>query len=619
MKNTVHFGFIAIILITTLLAIFWLDQIKHSNEKVLDLIKQFDQKIEHARTMHNTIRIRQNLLLSMLVINDPFERDQKLQEFYDIASNYRIARNALQDLPMTTEERKIHELLDHQASMSQPVNKAAAEMFQSGKDKEDIILVINEANLYQDNLLRTLQRFVDLQKSQDEEAFNFSRKQFDDSVYWVSFFGLVALVFAILITRYVGKSVANKNRELEKAYMEAEEATVIKSEFLATMSHEIRTPLTAIIGFAETTLFKEQTAKQRENSIQTIIRSGKHLLQIINDILDLSKVEANKVEIESVEFSPFELLQDVEWLIRPTAENKGLGFSINYIFPLPKYIKNDSLRLKQILINLCNNAIKFTSKGYVTINVSCSDCDGDNHGIVFEVVDSGVGINEEELELIFQAYRQADSSTTRKYGGTGLGLSLSKLLAERMSGTLTVTSKKDKGSKFKLFLRSEKLPNSKIVFDKEHLPYINREKQNTIPVGHLSGNILLAEDNIDNQELLLIYLNRMGVNVTVVENGKLAVEAVKNNNFDLVLMDMRMPVMGGLEAVRILRENKFENPIVALTANAMQEEKDACFNAGCNGFLTKPIDTALLNKTISTYLDAKIETQTQQSSWSQLY
>ena len=609
MKNTVHFGFVAIIFIMTLLAFVWLGQIKNSNEKVLDLIEQFDKKIDYAHTMHNSIRLRQNLLLSMLVTDDPFERDDKLQKFYNIASDYRLARSALHTLPMSKEEERLHKLLDQQASTSQPVNNRAAEMFQFGSDKKDIIIVINEASRYQDKLLQTLQRFVDLQKAQDEEAVNFSRKQFDDSIYWISFFGLIAFIIAVLISRYVGKCVADNNMELQKAYKKAEEATVIKSEFLATMSHEIRTPLTAIIGFAETTLFSGQSEEQKQNAIQIIIRSGKHLLQIINDILDLSKVEANKLEIEKVELSPFELLVDVERLVRPAAEEKQLGFSINYIFPLPEYIKSDPLRLKQILINLCNNAIKFTESGYILINVSCN-CDSDDNGIVFEVVDSGIGINEEDQKLIFQAYRQADSSTTRRFGGTGLGLSLSKVLAGKMSGTLTVESELGKGSKFKLFLASEMLEGSKVVFDKEHLPNINEIKEYVMPAGDLSGSILLAEDNIDNQELLLIYLHRMGLNVTVVDNGKFAVAAVEKNNFDLVLMDMRMPVMGGLEAVRILRQQGFDKPIVALTANAMREDKAACFKAGCNGFLTKPIDVIHLNETISKYLNVN----TQQSN-----
>ena len=391
---------------------------------------------------------------------------------------------------------------------------------------------------------------------------------------------------------------------MENAFVKAEEATIIKSEFLATMSHEIRTPLTGIIGFAESTLFSEQTMEQRKNSIQVIIRSGKHLLQIINDILDLSKVEANKLDIESVELPLFELLNDISRLVKPAAEEKGLRFTINYIYPLPEKIVSDPLRVKQVLINLCNNAIKFTEKGHVLINVSCG-CDKDNNHLSFEVVDSGIGMTSEQMELIFQAYRQADSSTTRKYGGTGLGLSLSSLLAERLDGSITVESEVDKGSIFKFALSIEMPDEAEIVFDKEHLPKNQQAPISVSATKHLSGHILLAEDNKDNQQLLLMYLKRVGVDVTIVENGELAVNAVKENDFDLILMDMRMPVMGGLEAIAILRKQNFKKPIVALTANAMQEDKDACYKAGCNGFLTKPLDVVLLNETIEKFLKIK--------------
>lgn len=606
MKNTVHFGFIAVIFIMTLLAFVWLGKIKDSNEKVLDLIAQYDNKINYAHIMHDTIRIRQNLLLSMLVTEDSFELDEKIQKFYNVASNYRFARSALHNMPMSDEEKQIHKMLDKQAKISQPVNNKAAEMFQEGESKESIISVINQAKRYQTDLLLTLQQFVELQKSQDEEAVKFSRKQFDDSVYWISFFGLFAFIIALLISRYVGRCVSEYNIALENAYNKAEVATLQKSEFLATMSHEIRTPLTAIIGFAETTLFKEQTAEQRDNSIQVIIRSGKHLLQIINDILDLSKVEANKLEIEHKPFALFEFLTDVDKLVRPAANEKGLNFSINYIFPLPETLINDELRLKQILINLCNNAVKFTESGYVLINVNC-DCDADEKSVAFEVVDSGIGISDENQKMIFQAYRQADSSTTRKFGGTGLGLSLSQILTEKMNGKLTVSSKLGKGSKFKLSLVADVPENVKIVFDTDHIPNIYQEKIHSEPAGNLTGKVLLAEDNFDNQQLLLIYLRRMGADVTIVENGKLAVEAANANNFDLVLMDMRMPVMGGLEAITLLRKQNFKKPIVALTANAMKEDKDACYKAGCNGFLTKPVDVVKLNKTLEEFLQENVD------------
>lgn len=609
MKNTVHIGFISVIFIMTMLAFVWLGQIKSTNESVLELVEAYDLKIENAYLMHNAIRTRQVLLLSMLVIDDPFELDDKIQEFYSIAKNYRQARQALRNLPMSQEEQEIHKLLRTQTFSAQPLTSRAAEMFRNGESKGEIIKVINEASTYQYSLFQTLKQFIELQKSEDDVALNFSRKQFDDSVYWVSFFGLFAFFITVLVSHYVAKTVATKNQQLRltsedmtSAYKKAEEATVLKSEFLATMSHEIRTPLTAIIGFAETTLFSDQTMEQRLIAIQTIIRSGKHLLHIINDILDLSKVEANKLEIEYVETSLFGLLADIERLEGPSAEEKEISFSINYIYPLPSTIKVDQLRVKQILLNLCNNAIKFTESGHVIINVR-TQSDGD--GLLFEVNDSGIGISKEQQDVIFKPYRQADSSTTRKFGGTGLGLSLSSLLAKRMGGSLTVVSELGRGSQFEFYLPSEELPDVQIIFNDDSIPIHHKKSINNISTNALSGHILLAEDNVDNQELLLIFLRRIGVDVTIVENGKLAIEAIENHDFDLILMDMRMPVMGGIEAVKILRKQGYKKPIIAITANAMLEDRDNCFDAGCNDFLSKPVDALKLTETLGKYLDVK--------------
>lgn len=609
MKKLVLFGFSAIILMTTILVLIWLGQIKKSNETVLGLIEQSNLKIEYANTMNNAIRDRKTLLLQLLVIDDPFEQDEYIARFYEAASGYRDSRRALLEMPMSQEEKELHELLDKQASLSQPENIRAVEMFRDRAPKSKIIEVMKLSTQYQNNLLNTLGNFIYLQKTKDKEAVHYSREKFDEMVYWISILGIFAFLLSIIISRFVAQAVEDKNKELshtnenmEKAFKKAEEATVIKSEFLATMSHEIRTPLTAIIGFAETMLFKEQTVYQRLAATKTIIRSGKHLLQIINDILDLSKIEANKLEYEKIDLSPFELLSDIKLLVQPAAVDKGLGFSINYIFPLPDKINSDPLRLKQVLINLCNNAIKFTEKGYVVINVSC---DFDEEKIIFEVVDSGIGITKEQQEVIFKAYQQADSSTTRKFGGTGLGLSLSKTLAENLGGSLTAYSEFGKGSQFRLTLNDKSIATAGVVYDRSHITdAINDEHINTDSV-NLNGLVLLAEDNKDNQELLLIYLRRMGLDVVTADNGQKAVNAAHNNKIDLILMDMRMPVMGGLEATILLRQQGFAKPIIALTANAMSEERKACTDAGCNDFIAKPVDIRKLTEILEKYLETK--------------
>ena len=619
MKNMVHFGFSVVIIIMTTLAFIWLNNIKESNGEVLDLIEEYDIKIEYTFNMRSVVFHRYNLLLSMLLIDDPFEMDDKVNLFHEAASDFREARSALHALPMSAEEKRLHDLIDQATVLPHEYNLRAVELFRNNGPKSEIIKILNAAKKPQNELLKIVGRFIALQKENGESAKEYSRKIFDDSIYFISLLGFIGFLISILISRYVGKAVANKNdqlleasKEMARAYKKAEEATLIKSDFLATMSHEMRTPLTAIIGFAESTLFSEQTMKQRLNAIQTIIRSGKHLLQIINNILDLSKVEANKLDIEHVEIMPFELLEDIEKLIRPSAAQKGLGFSINYIFPLPKIIMNDPLRIKQILINLCNNAIKFTEEGYVLINVSSNT---DQGTLLFEVVDTGVGITQAQQKFIFDAYRQADSSITRKFGGTGLGLSLSKDLAEHLGGSLTVESELGEGSKFKLSLGFDTSASTEIVFDKEHIPKLNDEKIKVKPTIHLSGHILLAEDSIDNQDLFSIYLHRMGVDVTIVENGQLAVDAVKDNDFDLVLMDIRMPVMNGLDAMKSLRNNGFKKPIVALTANAMLEDQEACFESGANDFLSKPVDINAFSQTLKKYLAKKVPEKKSDASY----
>lgn len=608
MKNMVHFGFSVVILIMTALAFIWLNKIKDSNDTVMELIEQYDTKIKHAYTMRNVVTRRYNLLLSNLLIDDPFEVDERITQFYAEAFNYLQARKELHEMPMSEDELELHRELDEVSAKPQADNIKAAEMFRAGAPRSEIEKVLISARTNQAELLSLLDRFVELQKSKDDTAVEFSKNIFRDSVYWISSFGLITFIISILISRYVAQAVTHKNQqlmdareEMEKAFKQAEQATIIKSEFLATMSHEIRTPLTAIIGFAETALFDDASQELRQSSNRKIIRSGKHLLQIINDILDLSKIEANKLEIEHVELSLFELLADVENLVRPAAEDKGLGFSINYIFPLPDKIISDPLRIKQILINLCNNAIKFTAQGHVLINVSSKDALAESK-LVFEVVDSGIGIKENKLDKIFQAYQQADTSTTRKYGGTGLGLSLSKTLAEHLGGDLAVKSEVNKGSVFTFTILYEHVLGSKMVYSNANIPDVYTMSERVKASGYLTGKVLLAEDNEDNQDLLKLYLKRMGIEVTIVNNGKLAYEACCNSHFNAILMDMRMPVMGGLEAVKLIRAKGIYTPIIALTADAMKEDKKACFEVGCNDFLSKPIDANALSETLEKYL-----------------
>ncbi len=417
---------------------------------------------------------------------------------------------------------------------------------------------------------------------------------------------LILCVFSVFIIKYTQraenkliKQAEESNRKALIAKMEAESASEAKSDFLANMSHEIRTPLTAIIGFAEALLHSDQPMRERTNAIKTIIRNGDHLLHVINDILDLSKIEAEKFEFEQINFCYFHILNDVESLMQAQRMRKEIDFKINYTFPLPAQIKSDPLRLKQILINICNNAIKFTHTGFVHINIKCNK---DNEKIFFEIEDSGIGMQQHQVEKIFDLFTQADQNTPRDYGGTGLGLTISKYMAEKMGGNIIVNSQPGIGSQFKISIDTGSLANTPAINNLKQIPAEKTLPATSRQTNSLSGKILLAEDNVDNQRLLTLYLEKMGAELTIAENGKIAVELAEKNRYNLILMDMQMPVMDGLAAVRRLRQHGYKKPIVALTANAMNRDKVKCMAAGCDDFISKPVRRNDLYEMVSHYL-----------------
>jgi signal transduction histidine kinase/DNA-binding NarL/FixJ family response regulator len=390
-----------------------------------------------------------------------------------------------------------------------------------------------------------------------------------------------------------------KTAVLEKHAAEA--ANRAKSTFLANMSHEIRTPLTAIIGFSESLLESGQSMTERVEAINTVIRAARHLLHIINEILDLSKIEAERLEVESVSVPLFPLLDDVRALASLQAESKGVAFGIEPVFPLPLSVTSDPVRLKQILLNLVNNAIKFTERGKVTVRVALLR---PQQLLRFEVADTGIGIAPDKLALLFQPFSQADTSTTRRFGGTGLGLYVSRLLAEKLGGTIQATSTPGAGSCFTCTVACGALPAARLVdaapqkVESGHVP--------TLAVrSAVSGSVLLVEDNVDNQRLISLYLRNLGAEVAIANNGSDGLAQALAGNFDLVLMDMQMPVMDGLEATRQLRARGFTGPIVALTAGAMQSDIDHAMQAGCTGYLSKPIERTRFLSAVSRHLHTR--------------
>lgn len=416
---------------------------------------------------------------------------------------------------------------------------------------------------------------------------------------WISVWG--ALITASLFKKVEQQKIAlhEQAAELEKAKDSALSSSKAKSMFLANMSHEIRTPLSAIIGFSELLQQGNQSPDESAASINTITRSGKHLLHVINEILDVSKIEARRIDIENIEVSIFSVFKDIEDIMRAQAEDKQLFFRVDYQFPLPVTIISDPVRLRQILINICSNAVKFTNEGEVCLRATY---DTDRECIVFEVSDMGIGIPEEKIQQLFHPFSQADTSTTREYGGTGLGLFLSRQLAEMMGGTLELDSKEGVGSTFTITIPAGSLKNIKMLQSISDIPETLHVETTPTIIRLDAVNILLAEDNADNQRLFSLYLSGVGAKVTVVEDGEQALNKVRVQDFDIVLMDMQMPLMGGVEAVSRIRNEGFTLPIIALTANATNQAREECLGAGYNDFVTKPVELDQLFNVISKYV-----------------
>lgn len=375
---------------------------------------------------------------------------------------------------------------------------------------------------------------------------------------------------------------------VEKAKEEAEAANAAKSAFLANMSHEIRTPLGAIMGFVDLIKNENIPRAELEDYLSVIDRNSNQLLRIIDDILDLSKVEAGMLIVEQVEFSLVELLTDFASLMRFRARDKGIMFDVKARTELPEFIVSDPTRIKQILANIVGNAIKFTEQGRVDLFVSYEES-----VLEFEVRDTGRGISAEQERGLFQPFSQGDVSVTRKFGGTGLGLVLTRRLSELLGGSfLLKESAVGKGSTFVSRVKVELPRNAQLV---KALGYATAPDRGNPITGRLQGmNILVVEDSPDNQALISILLSKAGAAVEIADDGEAGIEAALGSEFDVVLMDVQMPRMDGISAIRVLRERGYKKPVIALTAHAMKEERERCIDAGYTDFLSKPIQREAL-------------------------
>ncbi len=393
-------------------------------------------------------------------------------------------------------------------------------------------------------------------------------------------------------------------RDRDEARRAAQEASRLKSEFLAHTSHEIRTPMTALVGYTELLGDPDLSPAERAEGLATVRRNGEHLMTIVNDILDLSKIESGRMTIERMACSPFALVAEVTAVLRPRAAHDGLDVEVGYRSPLPETIETDPTRLRQILLNLVGNAIKFTPRGSVRLEVGPVE----DTRLCFEVIDTGIGLDAEQQARLFTAFSQADASTTRRFGGTGLGLAISKRLAGMLGGDLRVRSVPGEGSTFTLTIDVGSLAGVRLL---DRPPEVRAAAERPEPSADerqaLRGRILLAEDGLDARRLLARHLRAAGAEVETAENGLVACElalraAEAGAPYDLILMDMQMPELDGYAAAARLRAAGYRGPIVALTAHAMEDERARCLGAGCDGFATKPILRRALIEVARAYL-----------------
>jgi PAS domain S-box-containing protein len=400
------------------------------------------------------------------------------------------------------------------------------------------------------------------------------------------------------------QDVTEKKKEAEllrKTKEAADEASRLKGEFLANMSHEIRTPMNSILGFSELLLTRIKDETNREY-VKTILTSGRNLLTLLNDILDLSKIEAGKLELQYNPANFKDLLKDVKQIFIIKANEKKLELDYNLDPAVPDYLIIDDTRLRQILLNLVGNAIKFTKNGFVHINAYTRKISEKSLDLIIEVIDTGIGIPKEQMNVIFEAFRQQDGQSQKVYGGTGLGLTITRRLVEMMNGYITLESEVNKGSTFRIFLPDIKIPDKTDIEIRDDIVPLE-----TFDVEFQGSTVLIVDDTDVNRQLIIEILKNHNLKLIQANNGKYAVEFANQYKPAIVFMDIKMPVMDGYEATRIIKENPDTNaiPVIALTASTMKSDEDKIQQIGFNGFIRKPLERKDLFDALLKYLPHK--------------
>lgn len=403
----------------------------------------------------------------------------------------------------------------------------------------------------------------------------------------------------LLVFRPLYATIVHQHEKISDALLKAESANRSKTDFLANISHEIRTPMTAILGYADILKREKVSPQDREDAIRIIDQNANHLIGLIDEILDISKIEAGRFDFEEIETDLPTFLNEIHSLINVKAQEKGIDLIFDNVGRIPKKILTDPKRLKQIIYNILGNAIKFTSEGFVRLEVSF---DTRNKTLSIKVRDTGIGISKSQIKELFRPFQQADTSVARKFGGTGLGLVLSRGLARAMGGDVKIlSSKPGVGTTVGVTIEAGVINDSDFITNFS-TNIIIQENPEINKCELLNKKILVVDDAKENARLFAMYLDQAGADVTVAHEGQTAIDLAMKNFFDIVLLDLQMPEKDGFTVIKELRENEFDRPIVALTAHAMQEEKDKTAKAGFNAHITKPVKPDFLIEQISSLI-----------------
>ena len=514
-KSTLIKGFGFIILLIITMAAIWFRIMSGHQDKIEKIL---DEQTESRAifNMRDAAYQRALILHRMALLDDEFDRDEEYLQFKIKAEDFIKAREIfLQSIADGASPNKLaiwEKALPYIRKGSQ-VQAEAVEHLLNNEKKLANELLLNDVVPTQNRVMENLTKLLEEQRKETRETVLEISKQNQSGVIIMTLLAVWVVLWGIAIGFYTVKRTSRIERSLHVARQKAQDADQHKSQFLANMSHEIRTPLTAIIGYSETLFEDKKSTPDWDQYVDSIIKNSKHLHQLINNILDLSKIEANQLNIEIIPVSLCNITAEIESLMGERARKKGLAFQLDYHFPVPRIIHSDPIRLKQILINLCGNAIKFTAEGSITLTVNYDKL---KNKLSFTVKDTGIGMTPEQSAELFKPFRQADASTTRKFGGSGLGLYISKQLSECLGGDLSLESQFGVGSCFTATIDAGENSNTEWISSSEDIEILTQQTQSTSIIPSLTGKVLLAEDNPDNQALISLHLKKAGVTVTVV-------------------------------------------------------------------------------------------------------